>query len=183
MSSALPLIDEAHRWELTPDSSGRMHLVDLKPFETPIEPSFNPASDIVFLVFTRSNPTVGQRIFLNNQASVQNSNFNPAHPTRVTIHGWQGSLNDAVNIEVTAAYLRHGDYNVSLPISLCKKLLKFRLQMVIVDWSVGASSINYITSRNHVGNVGLEAARMIDFLHSIGHVRFPDLHVIGHSLG
>lgn len=55
--------------------------------------------------------------------------------------------------------------------------------MVIVDWSVGASSINYITSRNHVGNVGLEAARMIDFLHSIGHVRFPDLHVIGHSLG
>lgn len=41
------------------------------------------------------------------------------------------------NILSTAAYLRHGDYNV-----------------VVADWGLGAQTINYITARNRVGGVG-----------------------------
>ena len=114
MASPVPLSNDEvvnHRWEMTPDASGKMHLIDLDPFDVPVEPHFNADTDIVLLLFTRSNPTAGQRLFMNAD-SLRNSNFNPSHPTRVTIHGWLGSLNDAVNIEVTAAYLRHGNYNV-----------------------------------------------------------------------
>lgn len=101
-----------YKWELTPDGSGNMHLVDLDPLEVPVEPFFDPDTDIILLLFTPLNPTVGQRLFLT-QASLANSNFNPAHPTRITIHGWLGSQNDQVNTLVRNAYFQHGNYNVS----------------------------------------------------------------------
>lgn len=102
-----------HRWSLVPDSDGAMHLVDLNPMEMPVEPLFVPANDIAFLLFTRQNPTVAQRITFD-LATVANSNFNPAHPTRFTMHGWQGGINSAVNVRVAEAYFQHGDYNVTV---------------------------------------------------------------------
>lgn len=55
--------------------------------------------------------------------------------------------------------------------------------MITVDWSIGGNTINYITARNRVGDVADVVAAFIDFLHSINHLRFNELHVIGHSLG
>ena len=55
--------------------------------------------------------------------------------------------------------------------------------MVVVDWNAGASTINYISARNRVGEVGRFVARFIDLCHQHGFVQFPNLHVIGHSLG
>lgn len=101
-----------HRWSLASDSEGNMHLVDLNPLDTPVEPLFVPENDMFFLLLTRQNPTVSQRISFD-QASLDNSNFNPSHPTRFTIHGWQGGVNSAVNIRVAEAYFQHGEYNVS----------------------------------------------------------------------
>lgn len=83
-SPLIPRDDSNYRFNLVPDSEGKMHMVDLNPLETPIEPAFNPEVDVIFLLFTRQNPNVGQRIILNNLASVRNSNFNPSHPTRFT---------------------------------------------------------------------------------------------------
>lgn len=88
-----------------------MHLVDTNPVDVPV-PHFDAENDVVILLYTRDNPTVGQRLY-RNADSIRSSNFNAGHQTRVTIHGWLGSLNDAVNIDVTAAYLQHGYYNVS----------------------------------------------------------------------
>jgi Lipase len=102
-----------HRWEVVPDSEGSMHLVDLNSFENSVEPSYVPETDVVFLLFTRQNPTVGQVIRFNDPQSIANSNFNPSHPTRVIIHGWLGSRNDAVNLLVTAALLQSGNFNVN----------------------------------------------------------------------
>lgn len=99
-------------WELTEDELGNTYLVDLDPLEIEVEPHFDPDNDIILLLFTRSNPTVGQRVFIN-EASIRNSNMNPAHETRFTIHGWTSSQNDPVNIQVRNAYFQHGDYNVS----------------------------------------------------------------------
>ena len=112
-----------------------MHVEDLaSPVE--IEPSFNIESDIHMLLFTRFNPVIGQSLF-SNVASIQNSNFNPNLPVKVLVHGWLGSRTIPFNIEVTAAYLRRGDFNV-----------------IVVDWAVGASTINYITARNRAPDVG-----------------------------
>lgn len=96
-----------------PDAEGRMHLVDLNPIEVSVEPLFNAASDVVFLLYTRQNPTVSQRIFLEDLSSLLNSNFNPSHPTRITIHGWQGGINSTVNRNSASQYFILGDFNVS----------------------------------------------------------------------
>lgn len=109
----VPQEDLKHRWNLVPDSEGNMHLVDLSPYDTPVEPLFVPETDMNFLLLTRQNPTVLQRISFD-QASLDNSNFNPSHPTRFTIHGWQGGVPSAVNVRVAEAYFQHGDYNVTL---------------------------------------------------------------------
>lgn len=55
--------------------------------------------------------------------------------------------------------------------------------MITVDWSLGGTTLNYITARNRVGDVAEVVANFIDFLHLHNMVRFPELHVIGHSLG
>ena len=103
--------DPQHRWAILPDSEGLLHLIDLNPFEELAEPLFVPENDIRFLLYTRQNPATPQ-IITADLASLQNSNFNPNHETRFTIHGWQGSVQSAVNIRVAEAYFQHGDYNV-----------------------------------------------------------------------
>lgn len=108
--------DPNHRWAFIPDSEGRMHLIDINPYDTPeVEPAFVPANDVVFMLFTRQNPTVAQIINfdLGNLAA---SNFNPAHPTRFTVHGWNGAPSNPVNVLTNQEYFRRGDYNVSLKV-------------------------------------------------------------------
>lgn len=104
--------DQLHRWTLIPDSQGKMHLVDFDSFEAPIEPSFVAENDVVFLLFTRQNPTVGQ-IITFDPASLQNSNFNPSHPTRFSVHGWQSDAETVSNTVLRDAFLAIGDFNVS----------------------------------------------------------------------
>jgi hypothetical protein len=79
-----------HNYELVPDTEGYMHLVDLATYEADVEALFDPLTDIVFSLYTRSNPTNGQIVHLKNAASLAASNFNAAHPTRITVHGWNG---------------------------------------------------------------------------------------------
>lgn len=90
-----------------------MHVVDLEQQAEAVEPAFFPDTDVFFLVFTRLNPTVGQRINFNDVQSVLNSNFNANHPTRFTIHGWLGDAPSQTNQAIRDQYLIHGEYNVS----------------------------------------------------------------------
>lgn len=72
-------------WQLIPTEDGSLHLVDINSQIEDIEASFNPWVDVNMLLFTQSNPTVGQRIDLNNAAQLFASNFNPNHQTRYGI--------------------------------------------------------------------------------------------------
>jgi hypothetical protein len=65
-----------------PDSDGVLHMVDLATYEIDPEAHFDAINDMIFWLFTRSNPTEGQQIVLNDPASLAASHFNPAHPTR-----------------------------------------------------------------------------------------------------
>lgn len=111
----------AYRWTLIPDSDGKMHLIDLKSYEAQPEPLFDAAHDVKFILTTQR---VEAREVKMNNASLQASSFDKNHPTRFTIHGWNGDLTSDVNLKVTQEYLRHGDFNV-----------------VTVDWSKGAGKV------------------------------------------
>lgn len=100
-----------YQWNLIPDGDGKMHLVDANPTLEQAEPFFNAEVDTAFLLFTRSNPTVAQRITWTEN-SVSNSNFNPAHPVRVLIHGFNSGPSSGVNLAPTRTYLQRGDFNV-----------------------------------------------------------------------
>jgi pancreatic triacylglycerol lipase len=142
-----------------------MRMVDLSTYEAEPEARFNPRADMFFLLYTRSNPTTEQRININDPASVAASNFNPAHPTRFIIHGWQGSAQSDANLWMRAAYLARGDFNC-----------------ISIDWGVGAGSINYITARNNVDPAGELAAEFMEFMLTQG-ADYNRMVVVGHSLG
>jgi pancreatic triacylglycerol lipase len=89
-----------------------MHLVDLNPIDTPIEPTFVAENDIVFLLTTIRNPTVGQRVFWKDMDSIRNSNYIAGNPTRFTVHGWNGDGDASVNWRVAERMFRLGDANV-----------------------------------------------------------------------
>jgi pancreatic triacylglycerol lipase len=54
---------------------------------------------------------------------------------------------------------------------------------LVVDWSIGAGSPNFITSRNRVGPTGAVVSKLIDFLHENGYADHSQVNIIGHSLG
>ena len=154
-----------HRWSLVPAADGNMHLVDLNPLEIQtIEPMFNAESDVFYLLYTRSNPS-GVRIGMNANG-IRGTTFNAAHPTRFLIHGWLNNQTANINVLSTEAYLRRGNFNV-----------------IVVDWGAGAQTINYITARNRVNEVGIAVATFIDFMNLNGFISFNRLNVVGHSLG
>lgn len=100
-----------------------MHLVDMNPFEVEIEPAFNADTDVFFVLFTRRNPTAGQRIGLDaNQ--IRNSQWSNPAQTRIIIHGFQNNHGSEVNVVVRQAFLARGDHNV-----------------VAVDWGAGANTM------------------------------------------
>lgn len=77
-----------------------------------ISPTFVPSRDVFFLLFTRLNPTAGQRIALNDISSVNTSNYDVKRPTRFLIHGFQTDSTTPVVHTLTAAYLQSYDVNV-----------------------------------------------------------------------
>ncbi|CRK89208.1 CLUMA_CG002968, isoform A [Clunio marinus] len=170
-SYALPAeyAEPKHRWTLIPDGDGRMHLMDLNPIEPiePVEPSFNADNDVFFVLFTRRNPTAGQRL-ARTTASINGSQWrSTAGGTRFIIHGWNNNPLSPVNTMITQAYLAAADHNV-----------------VRVDWGAGANSLSYPTSRNRVPDVARVTASFIDWLHQNGFlVNFNRLVIAGHSLG
>lgn len=147
-------------WKLIPDADYKLHLIDINAVDNEIVPRFVGFDDIVFRLFTRSNPTTPQLIRILNDAELQSSFFNFVHQTRFHIHGWgQGGENTA-NI-FRDAYLAKGNFNV-----------------IVVDWGAGAQTPNYILARNRVGEVGRVVAQFIDWLHLRG-LHFADVTVIG----
>ncbi|XP_037707378.1 phospholipase A1 [Drosophila subpulchrella] len=117
-----------------------------------------------FYLFTSSNPSSSKHIYATKK-SIDASNFNAAHPTRIVIHGWTQSYLNSMNSDIRKAFLSHGDYNV-----------------IIVDWA-RARSVDYATSVMAVAATGKKVAAMINFLKDNYGLNLGDLYVIGHSLG
>jgi len=164
VANPVPLAD-GEDWQLIPDAEGNMHMVDLNSY-VDTEPAFNGWTDIIFTVFTRFGPAQGTRVDLNNAAQLAASGFNGAHPTRYTIHGWNGGPTSSVNTLNRAAFFGVGDFN-----------------MVQVDWSAGAVTINYLAARNRVQEAGTVVGNHMDFVNLHTNAAFSAMSAIGHSLG
>ncbi|XP_053684263.1 pancreatic triacylglycerol lipase-like [Sabethes cyaneus] len=162
---------EVKPWAVISDSAGRARLVHINPGKVLVgenepEPYFDPETDVVFRLFTRRNPVHGAIVNWADGATISNSNFNADHPTRILIHGWTEDDDATLFFVIKDHYLRVGEFNV-----------------ITVDWSAGAQTINYIAARNRVGGVGMITSRLIDTIRSTTGQSQAMINIIGFSLG
>lgn len=123
---------------------------------------FDTDKDIVYILHTRSNPK-GVKISLEDEKGLLAAGFNPKQPVRLTMHGWKGDVTS--NVNAVAEFLAAGEHN-----------------HIVVDWSIGAKTINYIDARNRVPNVARHVGLMVTFLVKMG-ANWNNIYTIGHSLG
>ncbi|CAH1779755.1 unnamed protein product, partial [Owenia fusiformis] len=92
--------------------------------------------------------------------------YDSTKPTRFIIHGWWGRtpLSHWTN-NMRNALLENGDYNV-----------------IIVDWTEGASDVYYPQSAMNTRVIGACTGHLVDTLVNAGNT-YGDFHCIGHSLG
>jgi hypothetical protein len=74
-------------------------------------PAFNPVQDVVFILHTRINPTIGQILDIDDMSTVRNSYFSSSRRTKVLIHGGSGDRYNPTNTILYPAYLQAGDFS------------------------------------------------------------------------
>lgn len=126
---------------------------------------FNAERDVRFMLQTRQNSNPVQ-IQFRNIGAINNSNFNRNRPTRFLIHGWFEDDTSDINAATAAELLSYNDFNI-----------------IIVDWSEGSRTINYIGAANRVPHVGLLVAQQIVWMAQNGLLAYNQLTVVGFSLG
>ncbi|XP_019890950.2 LOW QUALITY PROTEIN: phospholipase A1 [Musca domestica] len=157
-----------------------------------------------FFLYKRDFPECGREIVTDDVDSVTRSGFNADHPTRIIIHGWmsqsKGSFNRAVknaymslarptiyyNIssEMTISPLSHLEaYNVTGPILDSNDGNDTDFNVIVVDWSVISSNVNYFGVVDLIEDLGFLLAEFMRFLHLKENLYFGDVYLIGHSLG
>ncbi|XP_063709829.1 phospholipase A1 VesT1.02-like [Culicoides brevitarsis] len=157
----LKYVDDEGKFDpkLLPKSKARTIVGDL------IMPAFDAEKKVKFWLYTKKEP-VRRQILLEDLESLKESTFDPTHPIRFLVHGWQNDETSDMIQMIKDAYLKKADFNI-----------------FVIDWGKGASSINYYGSRHRVGDVAEVATRFIQFLITNFNVKTKDIQMIGHSLG
>lgn len=73
--------------------------------------------------------------------------------------------------------------NVVMLSSILCCYLQEDLAVVLVDWSDGAESLNYLKAVQNMRVVGREIAKFVQLLHEYTALPYDKFHLIGHSLG
>lgn len=109
---ASPFLDDvnvAQKLVRIPDGFGGMKYVNPNAEQDP-SPSYIPADDVEFLLFTLQNPLIPQFLRFDDMSSVANSNWSPNRPTKVICHGWQRSEiaeADVISSLIVVYFQRH----------------------------------------------------------------------------
>lgn len=126
------------------------------------------AKDIQFLLYTRSNPEQAQRLYVKDEARLEQSSFDRTHPTVFYLHGFSekapGGKGSSAQ-EIRDALLETGDYNV-----------------ILVDFSPFTAMPWYAAAVQNGPRVGRYVARFIRSLLR-NNVQLETMHVVGFSLG
>lgn len=145
-----------------PSADGLLYSVDVDAVMSEPFPYFPISVNVLFELFTPLNPDEPQIITHSNETSLRQSNFNPAYPTRILIHGWnsRGSLTP----RFAEAYFKKAQH---------------KLNFIAVNWQHGAVTLNYPGARRRVNRVGPYVGQFIDFLVERGNLNLKDLVIIG----
>nr|ACD37364.1 pancreatic lipase 2 [Mamestra configurata] len=173
-ASALPYdpvirkLDEDLRHQYVEGPDGSLHLVDLwgTVSDAAEATRYNPDRQNVYHLYTRQNPTVSQPMLIGNEGLLGINNYNPARRTVVLLHGWLDDVTADFNRALVPAFLSAEDVNV-----------------IVVDWSAGAGTINYFAAVSNTVTSGESVARFIEWLNSVTGASPTMYHVLGHSLG
>nr|XP_034191636.1 pancreatic lipase-related protein 2 [Osmia lignaria] len=122
--------------------------------------------DIEFLLFTRRNPSCGDKLNISEPFSLRASNFDDRFPTIIFIHGYSESVLEGSASAIRKAYLKRGEYN-----------------LIMVNWSKLGGLPWYVTAVRNTRIIGPRVARLVNWLDAQGAVSLSSLHVIGFSLG
>lgn len=153
-------------YAMVPDEDGSWKLVNINEDPEP-ESFYNPETDIIFTLFTKENRQ-GHVLRWNDIESIRSSPFNPANPTRMTIHGWNGggSPTGGLNGGIHRALFELGDFNC-----------------ITMDWGAGAQTGNYLAARNRVQPSGTVAGNLLRLISIETGAELTSMSAIGHSLG
>lgn len=128
-------------------------------------PIVDPLRDIIYELYTSSNPENAEILLLNNDESINNSSIDFANPTIIYFHGFLESSSRGSSKIIHEAYTKRGDHNI---------ILVNAQRLVAGPW--------YLTAASNAKVIGAYTALFIDYLVSIG-LDLQKLHIIGHSLG
>ncbi|CAO1423839.1 unnamed protein product [Diamesa tonsa] len=131
-----------------------------------ISPSFDAFRDVRFILNTLSNPNPLNGQFVNNSALLGASHFSSARSTRFIIHGFQSDASSDFSSRVQMEYIRAVSVNI-----------------IRVDWGIGANTIDYVTARNRVNAVGILIAQYIDMAARDHGLDLRTVTLVGHGLG
>uniref|UniRef100_A0A2H1VXQ6 SFRICE_019245 n=1 Tax=Spodoptera frugiperda TaxID=7108 RepID=A0A2H1VXQ6_SPOFR len=173
-ASALPYdpvirkLDDGQRYQYMEGPDGALHLVDLwgKVSDVTAAARYDPDRQNVYHLYTRNNPTVSQPLLIGSEGLLGITNYNPSRRTVVLIHGWLDSVTADFNSVLVPAFLQAEDVNV-----------------IVVDWSAGAGTINYFTAVENTLTSGQSVARFITWLNGATGAVPSMYHLVGHSLG
>ncbi|XP_033738724.1 inactive pancreatic lipase-related protein 1-like isoform X2 [Pecten maximus] len=119
-----------------------------------------------FMLFTRHNPTHAHLLDPYHSSTVTNGHFDGDRDTKLIIHGFQDNGHSTWMHDMTKAFLDAEHVNV-----------------IVVDWSLGADNINYIQAAANTRVVGATIAKLLEMLHHATRLPYSKVHLIGHSLG
>ncbi|XP_063709625.1 lipase member H-like [Culicoides brevitarsis] len=159
-------------YEIDEESGNKIFFIDA--YELSDDPNaneeygFDAKKDTKFLLYTSKNWDEPENIELCNEQSLLQSSFVPGNPVRVIIHGFRDGPNSIVSSVSRQGYRALGNFNV-----------------IVVDWSKGADTLNYMLAKDRIYRIGPVVAEFIECLLETfkDKVALSDFYLIGHSLG
>uniref|UniRef100_A0AAU7YU80 TGL n=1 Tax=Eriocheir sinensis TaxID=95602 RepID=A0AAU7YU80_ERISI len=120
-----------------------------------------------FMLHTRANPAIYEDIVISadDPSTIDATTFDPSKPTKIVTHGFIDTGYLKWLRQLSEALLEYGDYNV-----------------IRVDWG-GGSLPMYSSACANIRVVGLEMARLVNFLADNYGLDRGNVHLAGHSLG
>lgn len=123
---------------------------------------FDPATDIVFNLYTLQNIETPETVTVSGQPL---QNFNPSLITRFIIHDWWLCPQQMLK-EIKDAYLSQGSFNV-----------------ITVDWTRGTRTLKYKKVQERVRQVGEATAAIIQHLIQNSNAVGERISIIGNGVG
>ncbi|CAH1407427.1 unnamed protein product [Nezara viridula] len=155
-----------HHWGMYKNLKGNMVYVNFENANSPTkELEVIDVDKVQFHLYTKKNPKVSQRLYLNDSSALNSSNYVHEDETKFIVHGFLNDINSETIQNIKNNLLDHSSegYNI-----------------IGVDWSYYTMIYtNVLYKSEGVGNI---IGKLVDFLVEKGS-KLENIHLIGHSLG